>query len=85
MKIFVIAKLNKNKDGVEKYKSLYPSESELSGLHNGYIVWTKMPPKENKANIDIIAQLARYFNITKSSVILKSGATSKKKTFIIEK
>ncbi len=73
MRIFVKVKINKNKEGVEKL------------LMDDYIVWTKEPAKENRANFDIIRQLSDYFGIPKSGVILKRGATSKNKIFEIIK
>lgn len=69
--IYVSVKLNKNNELVE----------HIGG--NTYIVWTKKTAKENKANIDIIEQLSKFFDVPKLSVILKSGNKSRKKIFEI--
>ena len=39
---------------------------------------------DGKANKAVIEQLAKYFDVAKSTIILKSGATSKYKAFIID-
>jgi uncharacterized protein YggU (UPF0235/DUF167 family) len=71
-RITVIAKPNKKERKVIKINdSLYE-------------VWTKMPAEENKANKDIIFQLAEYFNVSKSKVFLISGLKSKSKVFLIK-
>lgn len=51
---------------------------------NLYIVSTKTPPIEGKANVAVIKLLAGYFKVTKSQVRLKSGQKSKIKTFEID-
>lgn len=71
MKITITAKTGKKESKIEK----------LSDYH--FIVWTKMPAKENKANEDIIRQLADYFKVSKSSIYLILGRTMKEKVFEI--
>jgi len=51
---------------------------------NTYKVHTPTAPEKGKANESVIAQLAEHLGIKKSAIILERGATSKKKTFIIE-
>jgi uncharacterized protein YggU (UPF0235/DUF167 family) len=68
-RITVIAKPNK------KERKVIKINDDL------YEVWTKMPAEENKANKDIIFQLAEYFNVSKSKVFLISGLKSKSKVF----
>ncbi len=46
-------------------------------------VWLNEPPVNNKANAKITEMLASYFNVAKSLVVLKSGQTTKLKTFEI--
>lgn len=48
-----------------------------------YKVWIKDAPIEGKANEAIVRVLAEYFNISKSSIRLVSGQTSKQKVFEI--
>lgn len=71
MKITLKVKLNKTKEGVEK-------------IGKDLVVFTKQPAKENKANLDIIRQLASHLKVSKSSIGLKNGATSKTKVFEIK-
>lgn len=48
-----------------------------------YIIYTKAPAIEGRANAEAIALLARHFGVAKSQVELARGATSKHKTFSI--
>ncbi len=49
-------------------------------LKNGlYIVHTKEPAKENRANISVINQLSKFFNVPKGNVSIKHGLRSKEK------
>ncbi len=72
MKITVVAKVGKKENKIIKIN------------HALFEVWTKMPAKENKANEDIIKQLADYFNIPKSAIRLVLGKTIKEKVFEIK-
>ncbi len=72
MKITVEAKVNKKEEGVEKITQGY------------FIVLTKAPAKDNKANLDIIRQLAEYFKVSKSRVYLLLGKSIKTKVFEIK-
>ena len=71
MKISVIAKTNKKESKVEKVDE------------KTFIVFTKEPAKENKANLDIIFQLSEYFMVPESYITLVSGRTFKSKIFDI--
>ena len=73
MRITVHIKLTKHTDGVEQI-----AEGE-------YVIKTTKLSIENKANEDIIRQLADYFHVSKSLITLIHGASSKHKTFFIEK
>lgn len=73
MKFYVHAKLNKKKRGVEK--------TETGSL----VVWTTAPAIDNRANEDIIEQLAEHFGVSKSQVNLVVGPKSKLKVFEIKK
>lgn len=46
-----------------------------------YLVATTKVPENGKANVNIIAILADFFDVPKSAVMLISGASSKKKKF----
>lgn len=71
MKITVRIKLNKSKEGVEKI-----SETE-------FVVYTKKPAVEGKANEDIVKQLASYFKVSKTNSYIVKGAKSKTKVIEI--
>ena len=66
MKISVTVKLKSKQEKVEK-------------TDNGYLVYVKEPPIENRANEAIVKLLAEYFNVSKSQVIILKGLTSKHK------
>ena len=53
------------------------------GLDGSLLVCVKEPALEGKANNAVIGELAKHYKVPKSSVKLKSGATSKYKSFII--
>jgi hypothetical protein len=53
------------------------------GLDGSLLVCVKEPALEGKANKAVIEELAKHFEVPKSSVKLKTGATSKYKSFII--
>ncbi|MCA9387079.1 DUF167 domain-containing protein [Candidatus Dojkabacteria bacterium] len=55
-------------------------EKQLDG---SFIIYTRNPAIENKANEDIIKQLARYFEVNKNQVKLLRGAKSKLKIYEI--
>ena len=50
-----------------------------------YRVKVKAPPKENKANREVIETLAEYFRIPKSCVSILAGLKSSEKIVKIEK
>lgn len=60
-------------------------KSELQEQPDGtYVVYVKEPAVEGRANIAAIALIAKHFNVPKSSVQLKSGASSRYKVIEIE-
>ena len=71
MRITIHVKLNKSKEGVEKI-----SASE-------FVVYTKRPAVEGKANDDIIKQIAKFFKVLKSEVSIVRGTRTKKKVIEI--
>ena len=50
---------------------------------NVYKVRLTAPPKDGKANKQLIEILADYFKIAKSRVVIKAGKTSKTKVIVI--
>jgi len=52
---------------------------------NQYLVKVKAPPKENKANREVIETLAEYFDVPKSRVSILTGLKSSQKVVKIER
>jgi uncharacterized protein len=67
MKIAVRIKPNAKENSVEE-----------TGRHQ-FLVKVKAPPKENKANQEMVGALAAYFGVPKSRVCILSGLKSKQK------
>jgi len=72
MKIYVQVKVNRKKEGIEKKEN------------GSFVVWTKEPAQEGRANEDVTKQLALYFQIPKSAVDLVLGHKNKIKVFEIK-
>ena len=53
------------------------------GLDGSLLVCVKEPALEGKANIAVIQELAKYYNVPKTSITLINGAKSKYKIFEI--
>lgn len=49
----------------------------------GYIIWTTEPPDKGAANRAVTKALARHLGISRSSVALVRGETSRRKLFEI--
>lgn len=58
-------------------------EEVVVGSDGVYIIYTKAPAIEGRANAAAIKLLAKYFGVSPSRVKLVRGATSKHKTFDI--
>ncbi|MEK7115182.1 MAG: DUF167 domain-containing protein [Patescibacteria group bacterium] len=71
MKIFVTAKPNAREDKVEK----------IDDTH--FVVWTTEPPVKGQANFAIIKLLAEYFGVSRLSIKIISGWTSKQKVVVL--
>lgn len=71
MKIEVHVKPNSRKEGIEK---------TAAGI---YKVSVNAPPQEGRANEAVVELLAEHFGVSKSSIRLVRGQTSKKKLFEI--
>lgn len=50
-----------------------------------YEIRVKSPPKEGKANKEMLEILSNYFDVPKSHIKIKSGLTSRNKVIIIPK
>lgn len=72
MRIFIKAKPNSKKEGIEK----------LDETH--FIVAVKEPPVKGLANRAIAKALAKHFDLSLSQVYLVSGFTSKQKVFEVK-
>jgi len=80
MKIFVKAKSRAKENKIIPPPLKLWEENEKTGE---YMVFVKEEPRQGKANEAIIKILSQYFKISKSSVRLVSGTSSKKKVFEI--
>lgn len=73
MQVFAIIKPNsKHREGV------------LQGEGGAVVVYTKAPAVEGKANIAAAALIAQHYGVSKSSVTLVRGQTSKYKVFEVK-
>ena len=59
-------------------------EEVVVGSDGVYIIYTKAPAIEGRANAAAIKLLAKYFGVPQSGVRLVRGATSKHKVFNID-
>lgn len=59
-------------------------EEVVVGSDGVYIIYTKAPAIEGRANAAAIKLLAKYFGVVQSGVKLVLGATSKYKVFDID-
>ena len=66
MKVIIKVKPNSSQEKIEK-------------TENGYLVYVKEPPVENKANQAVLKVLADYFKIPKCQISILSGLKSKQK------
>lgn len=59
-------------------------EEVVVGSDGTYIIYTKAPAIEGRANAAAIKLLAKHFGVSKSQIRLLHGATSKHKVFNID-
>ena len=71
MEIFVRAKSNSKQEKIEAQDDTH------------FIIWVKAPPRENKANEEILRLLGEYFSIPHSRLAIIRGANSKNKIIAI--
>lgn len=61
------------------------SSNKVLGLHDGMVkIALTAPPVEGAANKALVAFLAKVLDVSKSSVALVAGETSRKKTLSVE-
>jgi len=71
-KISIKVKTNSKTEKIEKIDA------------NSFIIWTKEPAKENKANKAVIKMLSKFLKIHPSQIILLRGKHFKEKIFSID-
>ena len=59
-------------------------EEVVVGSDGTYIIYTKAPAIEGRANVAAIKLLAQHFGVSKSQVRLLRGARAKHKVFLID-
>ncbi len=60
-------------------------QNKLAGLYDNCLkIQLQSPPVDGKANQALIAFLAKQFSVPKSSITLKSGHSSRRKTLLIQ-
>ena len=77
MKIKVKIKPNSKENVVEKI--------EDNSLDYSYFIKVNASPIDNKANLELINVLSKYFDLPKSKISLVKGLRSKIKTLVIDK
>lgn len=61
------------------------SSNKVLGLHDGMVkIALTAPPVEGAANKALVAFLAKVLDVSKSSVMIVAGETSRKKTLSVE-
>ena len=73
MRLIIKIKPSSRQNNIEKIDSLH------------YAVWVKEPPIENKANLELIKMLSKYFKTPKSNIKIIRGEKSKNKVIEIKK
>jgi uncharacterized protein (TIGR00251 family) len=62
------------------------SSSEIVGVVDGRLkIKTAAPPTDGRANKDVARQLASAFGVPPSRVSLRNGASSRLKTFLVDR
>lgn len=79
MKIKVKIRPNSKENVVEKIEDNSLDYSYL------YFIKVKASPIDNKANLELINVLSKYFDLPKSKINLVKGLKSKIKTLVIDK
>lgn len=56
----------------------------VTETEDGLVVHTAEKRENNRANLDVMKQVARFYGIEASRVRLVSGRTSRNKTFLVD-
>ncbi len=78
--------IKKTKDGVVLKLHVQPraSKNKVVGLHGNRLkIAIQAPPANGKANKAVQQLLSKILDLPKSNIVLRSGITSRKKTFLI--
>lgn len=78
---------SKTENGIKLRLKIVPnsSKNEICGeIGDALKVKIKAPAIDNKANEELVKFLSKLLNVSKSSIELKSGSTSKIKTLYID-
>ncbi len=67
------------------YVRVRHGERKISETPDGIDVYTTEPLENNRANIDVIKQIARKYSVNTSNVSIVSGSRSRKKIIDVEK
>lgn len=60
-------------------------KGEIKEVAEGIEIFTSEPMENNRANVDIIRQLARKYGVNSANVRIISGASKRRKIIEIEK
>ena len=67
------------------YVRVRHGDRKISETPDGIDVYTTEPLENNRANIDVIRQIARKYSVNTSKVRIVSGSRSRKKIIDVEK
>ncbi len=67
------------------YVRVRQGDRKISETPDGIDVYTTEPLENNRANIDVIRQIARKYSVNTSNVRIVSGSRSRKKIIDVEK
>ena len=67
------------------YVRVRHGDRKISETPDGIDVYTTEPLENNRANIDVIRQIARKYSVNTSNVRIISGSRSRKKIIDVEK
>ena len=67
------------------YVRVRHGDRKISETPDGIEVYTTEPLENNRANIDVIKQIARKYSVNTSNVSIVSGSRSRKKIIDVEK
>ncbi len=78
--------IRKTRDGILLFIHVQPraSRNKIAGIHGKRLkITVQAPPTDGRANKGVQMLLSKRLRVPKSRVILKSGAASREKTFLV--